>query len=145
MIPRETAGRGKLALVTFTWPDPISLAADVVTFVGIPVLVVTTLKFYREYRNEAAERKAIKGVTEDHLEFYDTRNKAVVDIVPLDRMAAFPRAGDVVFLPNVVYDGRIVAGGSYEVERLNFTFCRPEPETDEPRLLKVIALVHKSE
>jgi len=109
----------------FTWPDPISLAADVVTIVGIPVLAVTTRGLYREY----AKSREVKNVSQDCLEFNE--NKTGVNLVPLERVRAFPRPGDLVFLPGETHEGKNYGGGEYEVERVAFTF-NEAPEIDEP-------------
>lgn len=85
--------------MAFPMPDPLSLIADVVTIVGIPALVISTVTFYQEYRKERAERRAIKGVSEDCLEFYDPHGRVAINLVPLEVVKVLPRPGDVVFLP----------------------------------------------
>jgi hypothetical protein len=109
----------------FRWPDPISLVADVVTVIGIPVLIATTYTLYREYRKS----REIKNVSQDCLEFND-RNTGI-NLVPLEKAAAFPRPGDIVFLPGETHDGKNYGGGEYEVERIAFTF-HEAPEIDQP-------------
>lgn len=109
----------------FAWPDPISLVADIVTIIGIPVLAVTTGKLYQEY----SKSREIKNVSQDCLEFNEKGTG--INLVPLDRVAAFPRPGDIVFLPGETHEGKNYGGGEYEVERVAFTF-NEAPEIDQP-------------
>lgn len=123
----------------FAWPDPISLVADIVTIIGIPVLAVTTGKLYQEY----SKSREIKNVSQDCLEFNEKGTG--INLVPLDRVAAFPRAGDIVFLPGETHEGKNYGGGEYEVERVAFTF-NEAPEIDQPCPAvpsKVVASVRK--
>jgi hypothetical protein len=125
--------------MVFTWPDPISLVADIVTIIGIPVLVVTTDRLYREY----SKSRAVKHVSQDCLEFNE--NKTGINLVPLERVAAFPRPGDIVFLPGETHEGKNYGGGEYEVEKVAFTF-NEAPEIDQPSPAvpsKVVAYVRK--
>ena len=127
----------------FQSPDPISLVADVVTFVGIPALSWTTYQLWQELRRERAERKAFKSVSQDCLEFSDGR--VGINLVPLERVAAFPRPGDLVFLPGETREGKNYGGGEYEVEKIGFSF-NEAPEVDQPCPAvpsKVIAHVRK--
>jgi hypothetical protein len=127
----------------FQWPDPISLAADVVTFVGVPVLGWTMYKIWAELRRERAERKAFKSVSQDCLEFSD--DQVGINLVPFERVAAFPRPGDIVILPGETRDGVNLGAGVYEVDRVSFTFLEA-PEIDQPCPAvpsKVIAHVRK--
>lgn len=133
--------------MTFMWPDPISLVTDVVTFIGVPTLGVTTWRFYQEYRKEQAERTVIKSVSQGCLEFYDYQERVVINLVELDRVAASPRPGDLVMLPGETREGANRGGGDYEVERVIFTFLE-EPEIDQPCSAipsKVIAYVRRRE
>lgn len=100
----------------FTWPDPISLVADVVTIVGIPVLAVTTYRLYREY----AKGREVKNVSQDCLE--SNENKTGINLVPLKKVAALPRPRDIVFLPGEPHEGKNYGSGEYEVERVAFAF-----------------------
>ena len=121
------------------WPDPVSFVADVVSIVGIPVLVVTTYKLYREY----LKSREIKNVSQDCLEFNE--QKVGINLVPMEKVAAFPRPGDIVFLPGETHEGRNYGGGEYEVERVAFTF-HEAPEIDQPCPAvpsKVIAYVRR--
>lgn len=129
-----------MALTPLDW---FSLVADVVSFIGIPALAITTWKFYQEYRKDVTERKAIKGVSQDCLEF--STEKLGINLVPLEKVAAFPRPGDTVFLPGETRAGENRGGGVYEVERVSFTFLEA-PEIDQacPAVpSKVIAHVRK--
>lgn len=117
----------------------LSFVADVVTIVGIPVLLVTTVKFYREY----LKGREIKNVSQDCLEFVDRREG--INLVSLETVAAFPRPGDIVFLPGETRDNKNYGGGEYEVERVAFTF-HEAPEIDQPCPAipsKVVAYVRK--
>ena len=76
------------------WPDPISLATDVVTFVGVPTLAWSTWKLWpdrKKDRAEGAERRIEAGhqefVGQGCLEFYDVRMGAAVNLIPLRRVA----------------------------------------------------------
>jgi hypothetical protein len=123
----------------FAWPDPISLVADIVTIIGIPVLAVTTGKLYQEY----SKSREIKNVSQDCLEFNEKGTG--INLVPLERVAAFPRPGDIVFLPGETNEGKNYGGGEYEVERVAFTFNEAS-EIDQPCPAvpsKVVASVRK--
>src|ERR1700732_950136 len=98
----------------FIWPDPSSFVADVVTIIGIPVLAVTTWKLYREY----LKAREIKNVSQDCLEFAE--RGVGINLVPLERVAAFPRPGDIVYLPGEMIEGKNYGGGEYEVETVSF-------------------------
>jgi hypothetical protein len=122
-----------------TWPDPISFVADIVAIFGIPALLVTTRQLYREYLRS----RKVKNVSQDCLEF--TENKTGINLVPLEKVAAFPRPGDIVFLPGETHQGKNYGGGQYEVERLAFSF-HEAPGIDQPCPAipaKVVAYVRK--
>ena len=53
--------------MNFQWPDPISFVADLVTFVGVPVLAYSTRGLYGEFK----ELRWAKGVSEDCVTFWD--------------------------------------------------------------------------
>ena len=131
--------------MTSSWLDLVGHVADVVTIFGLPVLAAGTWQLAREIRRERAERKVMKGVSQDCLEFYDYQEKVGVNLVPLDRVHAFPRPGDCVFLPGETHEGKNFGGDEYEVERIAFTFLEA-PEIDQPCPAvtgKVVAYVHK--
>ena len=111
--------------MVFNWPDPISFVADIIAIIGIPTLAVTNYQFYQAY----LKRKEIKNVSQDCLEFNERHTG--INLVPLDRVAAYPRPGDIVFLPGETVEGKNYGGGEYEVERVAFTF-HEAPEIDEP-------------
>lgn len=145
-MSRQAANPVTLTGMTFTWPDPISLLADIVTFVGIPALVVTTWKIYREFQKERAEREALKIVSEGCLEFYDSQQKVGINLVPLEKITALPRPGDRVFLPGEMHNGIQYGVGEYEVESISFIF-HEAPDIDQPCPAlpsKVIASVRKN-
>jgi hypothetical protein len=98
------------------WPDPISLLADIVTIVGIPALWISTQQVYREY----LKGREIRSVSQDCLEF--TERDTAINLVPLEKVVAFPRQGDIVFLPGETREGKNLGGGRYEVEKVAFTF-----------------------
>jgi hypothetical protein len=125
--------------MVFTWPDPISLVADILTIVGIPVLAVTTGRLYQEY----SKSREAKNVSQDCLEFNEKGTG--INLVPLETVAAFPRPGDIVFLPGEMHEGKNYGGGEYEVEKVAFTF-NEAPEIDQPCPAvpsKVVAYVRK--
>lgn len=134
----------------FNWPDPISLTADLVTIVGLPTLIWSTTRLWLDFRKERAagiarraeeERRQIVSV--GCLQFSDER--AGINLVPLEKVNAIPRPGDLVFLPGETQDGKNYGGGEYEVERVSFTFLEA-PEIDQPCPAvpsKVIAHVRK--
>jgi hypothetical protein len=118
------------------WPDPLSLTADVITIIGLPTLVWSTLRLLYDLgkeRAEAAERRAEEErreiVSVGCLEFSDGRT--AINLVPLEKVAAFPRPGDIVYLPGETREGLNLGGGTYEVEKLSFTFFEA-PEIDQP-------------
>ncbi len=129
----------------YSWLDVVGHVADVVTILGVPLLAAGTWQLVRETRRERAERKALKIVSQDCLEFYDPRQKVGVNLVPLERVLAFPRPGDRVLLPGETREGKNLGGGQYEVESITFTFFEA-PEVDQPCPAvpsKVIARVRK--
>jgi hypothetical protein len=125
--------------MVFIWPDPISFVADVVAIIGIPALAAATWKLYRAY----LKGREIKNVSQDCLEF--SEQGVGINLVLLERVAAFPRPGDIVLLPGETVDGKNYGGGEYEVERVAFSF-HEAPEIDQPCPAipsKVIASVRK--
>lgn len=117
--------------MAFTWPDPIGFVADIISILGVPVLAAATWALYSEFRKERAERKMFKNVSQDCIEFYDTGKKVAINLVPLDRVAAFPRPGDFVMLPGETHGGKNLGGGEYEVEKISFSYFEA-PEIDQP-------------
>ncbi len=123
----------------FAWKDAIDFIADGIAIVGIPSLAVTTFRFYREY----VKSREVKNVSQYCLEFSERR--VGINLVPLERVAAFPRPGDTVFLPGETQDGKNFGGGEYEVEQVAFTY-HEAPEIDQPCPAvpsKVIATVRR--
>jgi len=133
--------------MTSPWLDVVGRLGDFVTILGVPLLAAGTWQLVREIRRERAERKAVKIVSQDCLEFYDSEQKVGVNLVPLERVRAFPSPGDRVFFPGETHEGKNFGGGEYEVEKIVFTFFEA-PEVDQPCPAvpsKVIAYVHKME
>lgn len=122
--------------MSFNWPDPISLAADVITIIGLPTLTWSTVRLLSDLRKERAEATERRAEVERReivsvgcLEFSDGRTG--INLVPLEKVAAFPRPGDIVFLPGETHEGRNRGGGTYEVERVSFSFFEA-PEIGQP-------------
>lgn len=128
------------------WPDPIfGRFADVVTILGVPLLAAGSWQLVREIRRERAERRIVKNVSQDCLEFNDPYQRVAINLVPLERVAAFPRPGDLVILPGETQGGKNLGGGEYEVEKVCFSFYEA-PEVDQPCPAvpsKVIAYVRR--
>jgi len=128
----------------FPWSDPIvGLVADVVTILGFPLLTAGTWQLAREFRKDRAARRKIEGVSQGCLEFSDEQGG--INLVPLERVAAFPRPGDIVFLPGETLGGENRGKGDYEVESVRFIFMEA-PEIDRPSPAvpsKVIARVRE--
>jgi hypothetical protein len=114
--------------MTLRW---LNLIAEIVTIIGVPVLVVSMFKLYREYQRDRAGRGTIKGVSEDCLEFYDRQENVAVNLIPLETIRVLPRPGDFVFLPGETRDGVNHNAAEYEVEKVTFDF-REAPEVDQP-------------
>lgn len=104
--------------MTFQWPDPISFVADVVTFIGIPVLFYSTNGLYREFK----ELRKVKGVTEDCVTFLDVDRKCAVNAVPLKKTGTIPRVGEYVYLPGESDGDRSYGDGKYQVLEINFHY-----------------------
>jgi len=76
----------RLSSMAFTWPDPISLAADAVTFVGIPTLAWSTWKLWQDRKRDRAEETARRIdathqeiVSQGCVDFEDTRERAAIN------------------------------------------------------------------
>ena len=109
----------------FTWPDPISLVADIVTIVGLPVLAVSTWNLYRQVR----KARQLKAVSEDCVSFYDIGCKCGINLVPFKHLASVPRPGDRISLPGETDEKRNYGGGWYEVISVDF-YYREDRESD---------------
>src|ERR1700730_5644773 len=102
--------------MVFMWLDPISFVADVVAIIGIPVLGVATWKLYRAY----VKGRETKNVSQVCLEFSE---KGIgINLVPLERVAAFPRPGDIVLLPGETFEGKNYGGGERSCGGVAFSF-----------------------
>ena len=125
--------------MVFMWPDPISFVADVVAIIGIPALAVATWRLYKAF----VKGTKTKNVRQDCLEF--SEQGIGINLVPLEKVTAFPRPGDIVLLPGETFEGKNYGGGEYEVERVAFSF-REAREVNQPCPAiptKVIASVRK--
>ncbi len=109
--------------MSIQWPDPISFVADIVTFIGIPVLLYSTSGLYREFKDL---RKA-KGVSEDCVTFFDVDAKCAINSVPFKKTGAIPRTGDSVYLPGERDGDRSYGDGKYKVLDVAFHY-RIDPE-----------------
>jgi hypothetical protein len=133
--------------MTFPWLDSVGHVADFVTIIGVPALAWSTYQLWGELRRQREERKAIKTVSQDCLEFSDLHQRVAINLVPLDRVTVIPRPGDFVFLPGETHDGKIFGRGDYEVEKISFGYAEA-PEIDQPCPAvpyKVVAFVKKRE
>jgi hypothetical protein len=113
--------------MTFTWPDPLSFVADIISIVGIPTLAVSTWTLYRE----AKKARELRTVSEGCLEFYNVENRCGVNLVPLEKVTGIPRVGDRVFLPGETHDSKRYGMGYYEVLKVEFGYSEA-PEVDQP-------------
>ncbi len=120
-----------------TWPDNISLAANLVTIAGVPLLYLAIRNLYREYR----QQHAVRGITEGRLEFIDSQRNTVVALSPIERIEFLPRAGDFVSLPKV--NGVNGESGTYKVEKVTFILAESPVEEQDCTLLKISANVRK--
>jgi hypothetical protein len=149
----STGGLPPSSVIAFTWPDPISLAADVITIVGLPLLVVGAIKLFRDLRKDRVEeiRQKIEAshreiVSQGCVEFYDTGSGAAINLVPFETRASLPRPGDFVMLPGETHDGQSFGAGEYEVEKVSFSFQEAPEITDQPCPAvpsKIIVYVHR--
>ena len=121
------------------WPDPLSIAADVFTIIGIPAIAVANWNLYLQYR----ESRKPKIVSDKCLEFLE--GKTAVNLVPFDRVVVFPRPGDTVLLPGETHEGKHWDTGKYEVKEVDFCYDEA-PEINQPCpavLGKVVAHIRK--
>ncbi len=103
----------------FTWPDQIiSRVADVLTLIGVPVLISSMWGFYQQFKKERQPR----GVSENCVSFYDVNAKCAINLVPFKQLAVIPRVGDNVYLPGETDKERNYGGGKYEVVRVDFHY-----------------------
>jgi hypothetical protein len=104
--------------MTLNWPESISLTADVVTLLGIPILIAGTVALFFQLR---ADRQ-LKGVGEDCLNFFDVDRKVTVNVVPYKATPAIPRVGETVYLPGET-EGEMGWGtGQYQVVGVEFRY-----------------------
>lgn len=104
--------------MNFQWPDPISLVADIVTFIGIPLLFYSTNELYREFK----ELRKMRGVTENCVTFFDVDTKCTINAVPFKKTGAIPRVGNYVYLPGERDGDRSYGDGKYKVLEINFHY-----------------------
>lgn len=104
----------------FTLPDPISLIADVISIIGIPILAISTRNLYRD----AKKAREPQSVSHGCLEFGRAHNKSGINLVPLSDVTAIPRPGDTVVLPGEYVDHKNYGDGVYKVESVLFSYPR---------------------
>lgn len=114
--------------MSFSWPDPISFIADVVTLVCIPTISVSTWKLYKQ----AKKAREPQSVGHECLQFHDEDKEVGINLVPLETVTAIPRVGDRVFLPGETHDFKNLGGGLYEVLSVDFHYLEAPGEVDEP-------------
>jgi hypothetical protein len=112
----------------FTWPDPIGFVADIIAILGIPTLVFSTAKLYKDTKKAREPQSVSHGC----LEFSYADRKIAINLVPLTEVTAIPRAGDRVFLPGETRGGKNLGGGLYEVEDVAFSYLEAPDEVDQP-------------
>lgn len=72
-----------------------------------------------------------KSISEDCLEFYDDAGRIGVNLVPFEKAAFIPRAGEIVYLPG---QGPGYGDGTYRVTGVAYIFS-PDVESDMPEEL----------
>lgn len=129
--------------MSFQWPDPVSLVADIIAILGMPTLVRATWNLRSDIRKAREEAK--KAREEAVLREAENRSREIVSVgcleflcgdtavnlVPLERATAIPKVGDFVSLPGETRDGKNLGGGQYEVEKVYFNYLEA-PEIDQP-------------
>ena len=114
--------------MTFQWPDPISLVADIIAIVGIPTLAVSTTKLYKD----AKKAREPQSVGHGCLEFGHCDYECGINLVPLTEATAIPRVGDTVFLPGETGGNENLGRGLYKVEDITFRYREAPEEVDHP-------------
>jgi hypothetical protein len=114
--------------MSFSWPDPISFFADVITLVGIPTLAYSTWSLYKQ----AKKAREPQTVSHGCLEFAYADIKCGINLVPLETVTAIPRIGDHVYLPGETRNFKNLGGGYYEVISVDFTYLEAPDEVDQP-------------
>jgi hypothetical protein len=138
-----------------TWLDWLSVVADGVTFLGVPILVMSALRLRHDLKKDRAEEAQSRIdathreiVSQGCLDFHDTRRKVGINLVPFEKLGALPRSGDFVMLPGETRDGKTYGAGEYEVERVRFSFQEAPEIADQPCPAvpsKIIVDVHRRE
>ncbi len=118
----------KISCMSFSWPDPISLIADVVTLIGVPTLAYSTWNLYKQ----AKKAREPQSVSHGCLEFAYADERCGINLVPLEAITAIPRAGDRVFLPGETRNFENRGGGYYEVVSVDFSYLEAPEEVDQP-------------
>jgi len=114
--------------MSFSWPDPISFIADVVTLVCIPTISVSTWKLYKQVKKAREPQSVSHGC----LEFADEDDRVGINLIPLEAVTAIPRVGDRVLLPGETHEFKNFGGGLYEVLSVEFTYLEAPDEVDQP-------------
>jgi hypothetical protein len=115
--------------MSFQWPDPISLLADIIAIIGIPTLAVSTRNLYSDAKKAGEPQSVSHGC----LEFADVDQRVGINLVPLKEITAIPRAGDIVLLPGETRDHENRGGGNYRVLSVEFSYLEDYyGEVDQP-------------
>ena len=121
--------------MSLTWMDWTGLAAEAITFIGLPTLALSMWRLWREVQNERLEaderraEEACREIVSVGCQFSDEH--AAINLVVLEKVVAFPRPGHIVFLPGETRDRRNWGGGTYDVERVSSQFFEA-PEINQP-------------
>lgn len=104
--------------MTFQWPDPISLVADLIAIFGIPTLAYSTKQLY----NDLKKARETKIVSFECVEFHDVDANVAVNLVPFENMTTLPRVGDEVYLPGDIDDQERKVSDIYKVLKVLFIY-----------------------
>jgi len=119
------------------WPDPLSIAADLITVLGIPVLAVTLWKLWHGFQKLRRRR----SVSQDCVEF--CLEKKTLALASLEGTHV-PHLGEVILLPPSEMQPRLSESCCYEVEKVIYLYGRPDrlesAETNQP----ISATLHKA-
>lgn len=115
--------------MSFTWPDPISFIADVVTIVGLPIIWLTFKGWLREWKYDREHNIA----SMDCIEFLDVDGRHGINLVPIKTLSVIPRVGEEVYLPGERQNGEQFSTGLYRVLSVRFIYgIAPEVRQPSP-------------